>query len=624
MNQIAIQWDVIITLYILFSWCHGGITNINCSGHVWVEPSTVFKMGMNVSVYCQAVIRNCQPRTFHFYKNANKEELQITRINETTAQLQYTNFMEPHASMYCIAECLGQRKMILICGEDISSGYPPDAPKEVTCVIHEYSGNMTCTWNTGKLTYIATKYVVHVKSLETEEEQQYLASSFINISTDSLQGGKKYLVWVQAANVLGTETSEPLQIDLDDIVIPSASIIVRAENINATVPKTIVYWNSQTTIEKVSCEMRYRATKNQTWNVRKFDANFTYVQQSEFYLESNTTYVFQVRCQQTGNKYWQPWSSSFIHKMPETISQVMPKSVHHNTQNPGLLVASIFKEQLTFDNRQDIGLLLGMVFCAVLLSILSLIVIFNRSLRTRIKRRILLLIPKWLHEDIPNMENSNVLKLLQDKSELMNADLSEQVSYADPVITEIGEIILSEKRKPAGAGKERSTGFQETHGCLQDSLSASSLVYIPDLNTGYKPQISNILTKSDERASSTLETPANTLDLGRDFRFKTQPHFAFSISSMNSLSNTLLFEELSVILNQGECSHPDIENSVDTGASMLLGNSTPNETEPEQTLLPDEFVSCLGIMNKELPSPHSYFPQNILENNFKKILLLEK
>lgn len=53
--------------------------------------------------------------------------------------------------------------------------------------------------------------------METEEEQQYLASSFINISTDSLQGGKKYLVWVQAANVLGTETSEPLQIDLDDI-----------------------------------------------------------------------------------------------------------------------------------------------------------------------------------------------------------------------------------------------------------------------------------------------------------------------------------------------------------------------------------------------------------------------
>lgn len=51
------------------------------------------------------------------------------------------------------------------------------------------------------------------------------------------------------------------------LVIPSAAIIFRAEDINTTVPKTIIHWNSQSTIEKVSCEMRYKATTNQTWNV---------------------------------------------------------------------------------------------------------------------------------------------------------------------------------------------------------------------------------------------------------------------------------------------------------------------------------------------------------------------
>lgn len=54
-------------------------------------------------------------------------------------------------------------------------------------------------------------------SLETEEEQEYLTSGYINISTDSLQKGKKYLVWVQASNVLGTEKSKQLQIHLDNI-----------------------------------------------------------------------------------------------------------------------------------------------------------------------------------------------------------------------------------------------------------------------------------------------------------------------------------------------------------------------------------------------------------------------
>ncbi|XP_045403748.1 interleukin-23 receptor [Lemur catta] len=632
MNQVIIQWDAVIALYILFNWCHGGITNINCSGHIWVEPATIFKMGMNISIYCQATIKNCQPRKIYFYKNGIKETFQIIKTNKTTAQLWYENFLEPQASIYCTADCPGRFQETLICGKDISSGYPPDVPDEVTCVIYEYSGNMTCTWNTGKLTYIDTKYVVHVKSLETEEEQQYLTSSYVNISTDSLQGGKKYLVWVQAANALGMEESKQLQIHLDDIVIPSASIISRAENINTTVSKTVIHWNSQTTIEKVSCEMRYKATTNQTWNVKKFDTNFTYVQQSEFYLEPNTKYIFQVRCQETGKRYWQPWSSPFFHKTPETVSQVVPKSFQHDSQsqNSGLLIASIFKERLTPDNGQDIGLLSGMVIFAVMLSILSLVGIFNRSLRTGIKRRLLLLMPKWLHEDIPNMENSNVAKMLQEKSEFMNNNSSDQVLYVDPVITEI-EIFLPEHNKPTEYKKERNTESLDTKDYLEKSLFANTtVVYLPDLNTGYKPQISNFLRgennlcSNDEMDSSTLKPTVDSFDLGRNPRLRKCPNFAFSVSSMNSLSNTLFLEGLSLILNPDECSPPDIQNSIEGETTMLLEKDSPDETVTEQTLLPDEFVSCLGLMNEELPSINSYFPQNILESHFSRISILKK
>uniref|UniRef100_A0A8V8TM22 Interleukin 23 receptor n=2 Tax=Homo sapiens TaxID=9606 RepID=A0A8V8TM22_HUMAN len=528
MNQVTIQWDAVIALYILFSWCHGGITNINCSGHIWVEPATIFKMGMNISIYCQAAIKNCQPRKLHFYKNGIKERFQITRINKTTARLWYKNFLEPHASMYCTAECPKHFQETLICGKDISSGYPPDIPDEVTCVIYEYSGNMTCTWNAGKLTYIDTKYVVHVKSLETEEEQQYLTSSYINISTDSLQGGKKYLVWVQAANALGMEESKQLQIHLDDIV-----------------------------------------------------------------------------------------------------PQVTSKAFQHDTWNSGLTVASISTGHLTSDNRGDIGLLLGMIVFAVMLSILSLIGIFNRSFRTGIKRRILLLIPKWLYEDIPNMKNSNVVKMLQENSELMNNNSSEQVLYVDPMITEIKEIFIPE-HKPTDYKKE-NTGPLETRDYPQNSLfDNTTVVYIPDLNTGYKPQISNFLpegshlSNNNEITSLTLKPPVDSLDSGNNPRLQKHPNFAFSVSSVNSLSNTIFLGELSLILNQGECSSPDIQNSVEEETTMLLENDSPSETIPEQTLLPDEFVSCLGIVNEELPSINTYFPQNILESHFNRISLLEK
>uniref|UniRef100_A0A8D2D0H8 Interleukin-23 receptor n=1 Tax=Sciurus vulgaris TaxID=55149 RepID=A0A8D2D0H8_SCIVU len=629
MYQVIIQLDVVIALHVLFSWCHGGITNIHCSGHLWVEPATVVKMGVNISIYCQAAIKNCQPRKLNFYKNGIKERSQITRINKTTAQLWYKNFMDPHASMYCTAECPGHVHETLICGEDVSSGYPPDAPKEVTCVIYEYSGNMSCTWNAGKLTYIDTKYVVHLKSLETEEEQQYPASNYINISMNSLQAGRWYLVWVQAANALGMEESEQLQIHLDDIVIPSASIISRAETINATVAKTIIHWNSETTIEKVSCEMRFKATTNQTWNIKEFDTNFTYVQQPEFYLEPNIKYVFQVRCRETGKRYWQPWSSPFFHKTPETVPQVTPKSFQSDTWNSGLLISSTLKGKLTSDNRQDIGLLSGMVFFAVILSIISLIGIFNRSLRTGIKRKILLLIPKWLHEDIPNVENSNIVKMLQEKSEFVTSNANEQVLDVDPEITEIRELFIPEEHKSMDC--KENTGSLETSDCLPKSLFTSTpIVYIPDLHTGYKPQISSLLpgghhlSQSDERDSSTPTPQVDSLGLGKNVRFKKYPNFGFSVASMNSLDNTLVLEELSLILNQGECSPLDLPNSTTGETTTFLENDSPNDPIPEQTLLPDDFVSCLGIMDKELPSINSYFPQNILENHINRISFLEK
>lgn len=107
---------------IILSLCFPGITNINCSGHIWVEPATIFKMGMNISIYCQAAIKNCQPRKLYFYKNGFKERFHITRINKTTARLWYNNFVEPQAFVYCTAECSRYSPETLICGKDISSG----------------------------------------------------------------------------------------------------------------------------------------------------------------------------------------------------------------------------------------------------------------------------------------------------------------------------------------------------------------------------------------------------------------------------------------------------------------------------------------------------------------------
>lgn len=41
-------------------------------------------------------------------------------------------------------------------------------------------------------------------------------------------------------------------------------------------------------------------------------------------------------------------------------------------------------------------------------------------------------------------------------------------------------------------------------------------------------------------------------------------------------------------------SPPDMQNSIEGETAMLLEDALLKETIPEQTLLPDEFVSCLG------------------------------
>ncbi|VTJ69860.1 Hypothetical predicted protein [Marmota monax] len=249
----------------------------------------------------------------------------------------------------------------------------------------------------------------------------------------------------------------------------------------------------------------------------------------------------------------------------------------------------------------------------------------------RIKRKILLLIPKWLYEDIPNVENSNIVKMLQEKSERVTSNFSEQVLYVDPMITEIRELLFLGEHKRRDCEKENIESLETRDGLPKSLFTSNPIVYLPDLHTGYKPQISNFLpgeqhlSNSNEQDSST-PTQVDSLDLERNMRLKKYPNFGFSVSSMNSLSNTLVLEELSLILNQGECSSPpDLQNSAEGQTSMFLENKSPSDPVLEQTLLPDEFVSCLGIMDEEeLPSINSYFPQNILENHINRISFLEK
>ncbi|XP_030062538.1 interleukin-23 receptor [Microcaecilia unicolor] len=360
MNQCLFCWEVALVLHILFCKSIGGI--LDCSGFLWTEPAPVVLMGSNISIFCTSTKHNrhCSQGTFVFSLNNKPHRNQAHCINDTTAQLQLHNVEIHHYTVICEFKPNGSTKE-LVCGMTFSLGYPPDNPTNLTCVLHENSSNMTCIWNTGKYTFIETNYTVHLRSpqsgphtlgntednnsegncsLQTNEERLFLMSNTITINKlrkdrtyivnitipiNTLQKDREYIVWIEAQNALGMATSNLLQFQLNEIVIPAAPVITKIETIDNSTPHAMVHWENKTSIENVHCEIRYRAAKHPTWSMVEGDEipseNRLQVRQS---LEPYTEYEFQAHCRQTfGRKYWSEWSASFKHTTPESALSEM-------------------------------------------------------------------------------------------------------------------------------------------------------------------------------------------------------------------------------------------------------------------------------------------------------------
>ncbi|XP_068949383.1 interleukin-23 receptor-like [Petaurus breviceps papuanus] len=588
MRKALSQWEIVAALCLLVDWSSGGLTTIICSGRVWVEPAPVFEMGLNISIICQSSLQNCYPRKFHLYKTSRdlQEKLRMAKINRTTARLQLSNFQEPRAHLICRVECPRREGEQLICGEDVASGHPPTVPANLTCLIYEHSGNMTCTWDTGAPTYLDTRYTVHVKSFQTEEEQLYLTSRHINIPTNTLRSGKMYSVWVQAANALGKEESDHLQLNLDDIVIPALPVITRAEDLNTSVPTTIIHWKIQTSMDGVICEMRYKAATRSSWNVKELETTLMSVQHTEYSLEPRTKYTFQARCRQTGRKPGQEWSVPFSHTTPEAVPQVPLKSFQDGPQHLVSPNASIFKDHLTSGNRNPpTGLLSATLLCIIVLSTLLLTVIFKQSLRVR------------------------------DISEFIMNNSSVSFLDPDPIITKIEETYLHKEFQPLHSQMENTTELEAIGEHSQTSpLVDMTITYLPDPNTGYKPQISSLRPVENppceisDRRVSAYESQVNSLGLGKNVVIRNCPSPVFSSSSINAGRNLFSLEERGLIFDHSGSAEGPKETEME--AMVILEKQSSSESLAGQTLLPDDLVSCLSAMGKEeSPDVRPYFPQ---------------
>nr|XP_060629684.1 interleukin-23 receptor [Anolis sagrei ordinatus] len=291
---------------------------IICYGRVWTEPASLIQMGQNVSVNCHSDKDFCQNgKLYLILNNVRVKDRSLTVINKTTIQLHLHDYQHPVSTVQCYVECPKETKMI--CGTQFCLGYLPDKPANLTCFIHEYLDNMTCTWDPGKNTHLDTSYTLYLNSLPPKENKTFSANNtFVIIPLSQLQERQQFSVLVHVENDLGTVYSDPLHFDLNDIVIPATPIVIQNTTIDSSEFKTIIWWQKQTAINGTYCEERYKETASEMWHVREWDSDFKTDHRSEYNLEANTMYEFQVRCKLTHERaFWSRWSESLVYMTPE-------------------------------------------------------------------------------------------------------------------------------------------------------------------------------------------------------------------------------------------------------------------------------------------------------------------
>ncbi|XP_030352107.1 interleukin-23 receptor [Strigops habroptila] len=262
----------------------------------------------------------------------------------------------------------------------------------------------------------------------------------------------------------------------------------------------------------------------------------------------------------------------------------------------------------------DIGVFLGLGISVVMLSVVSVILMFKKSVRKRINALVVSLLPKWLLEDIPHMENSSVVKSLQEKSDFLSNSLHKPfLDASDPSVMEIEDVPAHEEYKNMVFRRYPSREVPKD-GELQESTVPAITMPLEHISD-YKPQVSDGNPPGYVAANIYQTQPPASLpepETNLFFRDYTSP-FPHMWDGEAGRPHVCLLEKINLILNNSQSGQSHTFSSTQGGHSSLLDSQwgcTPASEVQEQMLVPDELLSCLRATNGESVDIKTCFPQN--------------
>ncbi|XP_063154160.1 interleukin-12 receptor subunit beta-2 isoform X2 [Candoia aspera] len=208
-------------------------------------------------------------------------------------------------------ECYYQGvKSWLICGIYVDVGIAPDQPKNVSCAQFGKHGHTICSWDKGHYTYLYTTYTLQLTNKipnGTILEEEISTTDYSVDLRKKLHFETTYTVVVKARNKLGSNSSEPMQFTLIDIVKPHPPVDLSV-NCDAFAPQNCtILWQDQ---QETQCfRLRYQPIHSNSWitlenlNARRYDLHD---------LKPKVKYEFQVSCRFLLDRgLWSDWSQAF-------------------------------------------------------------------------------------------------------------------------------------------------------------------------------------------------------------------------------------------------------------------------------------------------------------------------
>uniref|UniRef100_A0A3B3B8D1 Interleukin 12 receptor, beta 2a n=1 Tax=Oryzias melastigma TaxID=30732 RepID=A0A3B3B8D1_ORYME len=273
---------------------------------LWSSAGLEVLRGSTFEVYCTF---NCKNKLY-IYSGSPPQKQSHRVFNDTTIYLKIEHLTSSR-TFSCKCE---EKPELDPCGQDISTGYPPDRPKDIFCdyeIQNLESGVINCSWNGGRNTFLRNHFELGVRTVSGNGTEGLLLlnvsrkeSKRLSVNFNMSRSVDRISVWVRAHNSLGSAVSAVVNYTLSDRAKPSALSLGQPDcssrecRLKVEQPLNVSY-----------LEIQYRAD-HQQWtsnpdSVRRWSSSARSIGS----LEPHRLYHFRARSKFRSG-LWSSWSSN--------------------------------------------------------------------------------------------------------------------------------------------------------------------------------------------------------------------------------------------------------------------------------------------------------------------------